>query len=101
LRILGHKREKCGEKYIMRSFMTCLYFSLNAIVLIKSRYLIMGWTCNTHGEMRNVHKVSGGKSDGRRPLQKLRHRYKDNIKMDLPEIGCEDADWINWTQNSI
>jgi hypothetical protein len=28
------------------------------------------------------------------PLGKPRRRWKDNIKMDLREVGCGDVDWI-------
>jgi hypothetical protein len=31
----------------------------------------------------------------KRPLRRLRKRCKDNIKMDLGEICCEDGRW-NW-----
>jgi hypothetical protein len=29
-----------------------------------------------------------GKSEGKRPLGRPRHRWEDNIKMDLQEVGC-------------
>jgi hypothetical protein len=29
-----------------------------------------------------------------RPLGRSRHRWEDNIKMDLKDIGWEDLDWI-------
>jgi hypothetical protein len=35
------------------------------------------------GEMRNGQNVSVGKPDGKRALEILRHRWYDNIKMDL------------------
>jgi hypothetical protein len=35
---------------------------------------------------------------GRRPLGRSICRWKDNIKMYLKEIGCEDVDWINLAQ---
>jgi hypothetical protein len=41
-----------------------------------------------------------GKSEGKRPLQKPRHRQKDNIKMDLQVVGCEGTDWIDLAQDS-
>jgi hypothetical protein len=44
------------------------------------------------GEIRNANKVSRGKSEGKRPLQKLKCRYRGNIKMGLPEIVREDAE---------
>jgi len=32
-------------------------------------------------------------------LVKPRHRWKDNIKMDLQEVGCGGVDWIELAQN--
>jgi hypothetical protein len=44
------------------------------------------------GEDRGVHRVLVGKPEGKRPLGRQRHRWEENIKMDLQEIGggCED-----------
>jgi hypothetical protein len=39
------------------------------------------------GEVRNEYKLLVGKPEGKRPLRRPRHRWKDNIKMDLREIG--------------
>ena len=39
------------------------------------------------GEGRGVHRVLVGKPEGKRPLGRLRRRWKDNIKMDLQEVG--------------
>jgi hypothetical protein len=39
------------------------------------------------GEMRNSYNILVGISEGRRPLGRLRCRWKDNIKMDLRENG--------------
>jgi hypothetical protein len=38
--------------------------------------------------MRNAQNILTGKPEGKRPLQKSRRRLKDNIKMDLSEMGC-------------
>jgi len=35
-----------------------------------------------------------GKPEGMGPLGRLRHRWKDNIKMDLQKVGCGGMDWI-------
>jgi hypothetical protein len=32
-------------------------------------------------------------------LGRPRHRWEDNIKMDLREIGFGDVDWIHWAQD--
>jgi hypothetical protein len=42
----------------------------------------------------SVLKMFVGKPERRRPLRKPRHRYKDNIKVDLWEIRCEGVDGI-------
>jgi hypothetical protein len=39
------------------------------------------------GEERNVYKVLVGKTEGKRPLGRPRHRREDGIRMDLREIG--------------
>jgi hypothetical protein len=35
-----------------------------------------------------------GKPEGKRPLEIPRHRWMDNIRMDLGEVGWVDVDWI-------
>jgi len=50
------------------------------------------------GEGRGVHSVLVGKSEGKRPLGRPRHRLEDNIKMDLREVGG-GGDWIELAQD--
>jgi hypothetical protein len=38
-------------------------------------------------ERRGVYRVLVGKPEGRRPLERPRRRWEDNIKMDLREVG--------------
>jgi len=40
-----------------------------------------------------------GKPEGKRPLERPRHRWEDNIKMDLQEVGCGGMDWIDLAQD--
>jgi hypothetical protein len=42
------------------------------------------------GDMKNVYKMLHPKREGRRPLGRC--RWKDNIKLNLKEIGCVDVD---------
>jgi hypothetical protein len=37
--------------------------------------------------------------EGKRPLGRPRHRWVDNIKMNLREIGWSGMDWIDLAQN--
>jgi hypothetical protein len=34
----------------------------------------------------------------KRPLRKPRHRWEDNIRMDLREIGWDVVDWMHLVQ---
>jgi hypothetical protein len=40
-----------------------------------------------------------GIPEGRRPLGRPRHRWLDNIRMDLVEVGWGDVDWIGLPQD--
>jgi hypothetical protein len=40
----------------------------------------------------------GGKPEGKRPLGRPRHRWEDNIKMNIQEVGCEVMDCIELVQ---
>jgi hypothetical protein len=51
------------------------------------------------GEERKVYKVLVGKLEGKRPLARPRHRWKDGIRMDLREIGLGGVDWIRLAQD--
>jgi hypothetical protein len=44
--------------------------------------------------IRNAYRILVGKPEGKRPLRRPRHRWKDNIEMDLKEIGLEVVDCI-------
>jgi hypothetical protein len=39
------------------------------------------------GEDRVAHRVLVGKPEGKRPLERSRRRWEDNIKMDIQEVG--------------
>ena len=45
------------------------------------------------GEGIVVHRVLVGKPEGKRPLERPRRRWDDNIKMDLQEVGG-GGDWM-------
>ena len=40
-----------------------------------------------------------GKREGKRPLGRPRRRWKDNIKMDLQEVGRGRGDWMESVQD--
>jgi hypothetical protein len=51
------------------------------------------------GEERVVHRVLVGKPKGNRPLVRHRHRWEDNIKMDIQEVGGGCGDWMELAQD--
>ena len=52
------------------------------------------------GERRGVYRVMEGKPEGKRPLERPRRRWDDNIKMDLQEVALGGSmDWIDLAQN--
>jgi hypothetical protein len=51
------------------------------------------------GEGRVVYRVLVGKPEGKTPLGIPRHRWDDNIKIDLQEVGCGGMDWIELAQD--
>jgi hypothetical protein len=52
-----------------------------------------------HGERRGVYRVLVGKPEGKRPPERPRRRWEDNIKMDLQEVGCDGMGWIDLAQD--
>jgi len=39
-----------------------------------------------------------GKTEGKRPLGRTRHRWEVNIEMDLPALGFAAMDWMDLAQ---
>jgi hypothetical protein len=60
---------------------------VNIIWVVKLRR--MRWASMWHawGDRRGAYRVLMGKPEGEGSLGRHRHRWEDNIKMDLQEIG--------------
>jgi len=59
----------------------------------------MGEACSAFGERSDVYRVLVGKTEGNKPLGTPRHRWDDNIKMELQEVGFGGMDWIELAQD--
>ena len=46
-------------------------------------------------ESRSAFKILTGKSIGKRSLGSPRHRWEDNIRRDLEEIGINVGNWVD------
>jgi hypothetical protein len=64
-----------------------VYSSPNIILVIKSRVMTRAERVTHREKRRGAYKVLVGKSEGRRPLGNSRRRWKDNVKMDLRDVG--------------
>jgi hypothetical protein len=56
-------------------------------------------TCGLHGG--GVYRVLVGRPKSKGPLGRPRHRWEDNIKRDLKEIGIDGANWIWLAQHRV
>jgi hypothetical protein len=54
--------------------------------------------CSTNGEKRSVFRIMVGKPEGKRPLGRTRHRWADDIEINLRERGWDGMDWIELAQ---
>ncbi|KAJ4442430.1 hypothetical protein ANN_04016 [Periplaneta americana] len=100
-KIFGAKRDEVtGEwRKLHNAELDALYSSPDIIRNIKSRRLRWAGHVARMGESRNAYRVLVGRPEGKRPLGMPRHRWEDNIKMDLREVGYDDRDWINLAQD--
>jgi hypothetical protein len=89
-RMFGPKRDEVtGEwRRLHNNELYALHSSPNIIWAIKSRRL--KWACHIAlmGVSRYTYRVLVGKPEERRPLGRTRHRWEDNIKMDLRDVEC-------------
>jgi hypothetical protein len=89
-RIFGPKREVDGW-----------WKKLHNDELHKARRLRWAGHVARMGEGRCVYRVLVGKPEGKRPLERPRRRWEDNIKMDLREIGIDGVNWIRLAQDRV
>jgi hypothetical protein len=78
-----------------------LYSSPNIIRVIKSRRIRWAGHVARMGEEKGVYRVLVGSPEGRRPMGRPRRRWKDNIKLDLREMGTDGPNGIRLAQNGV
>jgi len=98
-RIFGPKRNEVTGKWRKLHYkeLNDLYSSPNIVRVTKSRGIRWAGHAARTGERRGIYRILVGKPGGKRPLGRPRHRWEDNIKMALQEVGCGGMDWIKLT----
>jgi hypothetical protein len=87
-RLFGPKRDGVtGEWRRLRNEKRNDLYSSPNIRVIKSRRMRWAGHVVRMGEGRGAYRILVGRPEGRRPLGRSRHRWEDNIKMDLQELG--------------
>jgi hypothetical protein len=87
-RIFGPKRDEDGEwRKLQNEELHSLYRSHYIVRVIKSRRWRWAGHLERMEEGRSAFKILTGKPTGKGSLGRPRSRWKDNIRMDLKEIG--------------
>jgi hypothetical protein len=99
-RIFGPKKDEVtgGWRKQNNEELHGLYSSPGIVRVIKARRMRWAGHVARMGEVRGAY-ILVRRSEGKRPLRRTRHRWEDNIKMDLGEIGFGDVDWIHLAQD--
>jgi hypothetical protein len=100
--IFGPKREEDGSlRKLHNDELHSLYSSPNIVREIKSRRMRWAGHVARMGEGRGAYRVLVGRPEGKRPLERPRWRWEDNIKMDLRDIGIDGANWIQLASDRV
>jgi hypothetical protein len=98
--IFGSTRDEVtGGWRIIHNELHDLSSSSTIVWVIKSRR--MRWA----GHIARMRKKGGvyrdlvGKPEGKRPLERPRSKWEDNIRMDLQEVGYGGMEWIELAQD--
>ena len=71
----------------------------NIVWVIKWRRIRWAGHIAHMGESRGLYTILVGRSEGKRTPRRPRHRWENNVKMDLQEMGCGGIDWIHLAQD--
>jgi hypothetical protein len=95
-KIFGPRRDEVtGEwRKLHNEEQNDLYSSPNTIRVIKLKRMRWAGHAACMRERRGIYRVLVGNPVGKRLLWRPRHRWENNIKMDLQGLGCGEHYWI-------
>jgi hypothetical protein len=102
LRTFGPKREEDGSwRKLHNDELNSLYSSPNIVSEIESRRI--GWAGHVArmGEGRGGYRILVGRPERKKPVGRPRHKWEDNIKIDLRDMGIDGANWIELAQDRV
>ena len=100
-KVFGPKRDEVtGEcRKLHNEELNDLYSLPSIVRVVKSRRMRWAGHVARMGKDRGVQKLLVGKPEGKRSLGRSRRRWKDNIKMDVQEVGVGRGDWMELAQD--
>jgi transcription termination factor 2 len=101
-KIFGPKREVDGSwRKLHNDELHSQCSSPNIVRVIKSRRTRWAGYVARMEEGRGVYRVLVRRPECKRPLERPRRRWEDNIKQDLREIGIDGANWIRLVRDRV
>jgi hypothetical protein len=101
-KILGRTREGDGSwRKLHNDELHSLYSSPNIVRETESRRMRWAGHVVRMGEGIGVYRVLVGRPEGKKPLGRPRHRWEDNIRLDLREIKIDGANWMQLAQDRV
>jgi hypothetical protein len=88
-----------GWRKICNEYLHNMYSSPNIVRMIKSRGMRLTWHVARMGAKRNAYRILVGKPEEKRPLERPKRRWVDNIIINLREIGWDGMGWIELAQD--
>jgi hypothetical protein len=100
-RVFGPKRDEVAGEWrkLHNEELNDLYSLPNIVRVVKSRRMRWARHVARMGENRGVHRVLVGKPERKRPLERRRRRWEDNINIDFQNVGGGRGDWMELAQD--
>jgi len=95
-RVFGPKRDELTGEWRKLHYeeLSDLYSLPSIVQVVKSRRMRWAGHVVRMGQGRGVYRVLVGKPEGKRPMGRPRHRWKDNIKIFRKWEGVVGTGWI-------